>query len=103
MRSITIHTVFHAARQRGVHFNTALVTYNHTYVHNVTTGLTDGTLSIDMWLLKVVVEGFMTKFDIHISLSADKKRFQSILSYSVDLCELMNNLSRITLIRAWLP
>ncbi|XP_050335461.1 uncharacterized protein LOC126762630 [Bactrocera neohumeralis] len=91
-----------AARQRGVRFNAAHMTFNHAYVHNVSTDLTDGALNIEMWLLRDVVPGFMTKFDVFISLSADKKRFQSIFAYNVDLCGLMNNLSRITLLRAWM-
>ncbi|XP_011179998.1 uncharacterized protein LOC105210617 [Zeugodacus cucurbitae] len=91
-----------AARQRGVRFNAAHMTYNHAYVHNLTTDVTAGALNIEMWLLKDVVQGFMTKFDVRISLTADKKRFQTIFSYNVDICGIMNNLSRITLLRAWL-
>ncbi|XP_004522518.1 uncharacterized protein LOC101460660 [Ceratitis capitata] len=91
-----------AALQRGVRFLYAHMTYNHAYLHNLTTNITNDTLNIDMWLLKDIVQGFMTKFDVHINLSADKKRFQSIFSYTVDICRIMNNLSHINLLRAWM-
>lgn len=78
------------------------MTFNHAYVHNVTTDLTDDTLNIEMWLRKDEIPGCMSKLDILISLSANKKRFQSIFSYNVDICGLMNNLSRIILMRGWM-
>nr|XP_036216980.1 uncharacterized protein LOC118680593 [Bactrocera oleae] len=78
------------------------MTFNHAYVYNVTTDLTGDTLNIEMWLRKDVIPGFMSKLDILISLSANKKRFQSIFSYNVDICGLMNNLSRIILMRGWM-
>ncbi|XP_037941296.1 uncharacterized protein LOC119674240 [Teleopsis dalmanni] len=76
------------------------VTGDSSYISNVTYWIDNGTANADMYVKRTLNYGLRVFVDLQMKL-ADSKKYQSLFSYDVDVCKLLNEFFRESLLRSW--
>ncbi|XP_017840135.1 uncharacterized protein LOC108598031 [Drosophila busckii] len=77
--------------ERSVKFVYSDSIFNPKHFKNFTMTLVNGTLNMDMTLLRPIQRGFKAHVDYQLKLK-NAKNFQSILSHLIDICSVVDNI-----------
>ncbi|XP_037941297.1 uncharacterized protein LOC119674241 [Teleopsis dalmanni] len=70
------------------------------FITNVTYWIDNGTVNAEMQITHTLNYGLRNYIDLQIRL-ADSKKYQSLFSYDIDLCKLLNEFFRESLLKTW--